>query len=112
MTREFLKEMLVILRPSRITPDMYANPLQRSMERIRERARGRNRSAIRALYDDLSLTDEQRRDGYYEARKRQDVALEKLRPLEDRFELEVEIPRLVRTGVLRSATPKLRKRRA
>jgi hypothetical protein len=112
MTRANLKELIDMMRPDRITADMYADPLLRSIERIRERARNRYRSDLLALHSDRTLTDEQRSNGFYKARDRREASLKKLQPLEDRFEVEVKIPLLLKTGVLRSVSPKSGKRRA
>jgi hypothetical protein len=112
MTRANLKELIGMIRPSRITADMYADPLMRSMERIRERAGKRYREDLLALYSDRALTDEQRWKGLRRAQERKEVALKKLQPLEERFEVEVRIPMLLETGVLRSAPAKSSKRRA
>jgi hypothetical protein len=111
MNRANLKELIEMLRPNPIKADMYADPLMRSMERIRERARKRYHDDLLALYTDRTLTVDQRSKGFDKASARNDAALKKLRPLEDRFETEVMIPMMVRSGVLRSAPPKSGKRR-
>jgi hypothetical protein len=109
MTRANLKELIDRIRPSRITADMYADPLMRSMERSRERAGKRYREDLLALYADRALTDDQRWRGLRKAQERRDAVLKKL---DERFEVEVEIPMLLKAGVLRSGPAKPGKRRA
>lgn len=111
MTREGLKELIDIMRPSRITADMIADPLVRSMRRIRERAWNRMRDDLLALYADRTLTDAQREDGFRKADLRKSTAMKKLIPLEERYEMEVTIPSMLRSGYLRRA-PKPAKRRS
>lgn len=103
MTRACLKELIEILKPSQITADMYVDPLLRSMERIRERVADRYRNDLTALYEDRSLTDARRDDGYRKARLRREAGLKKLVLLEERYEREVQIPHLKKLGVLRDA---------
>ena len=111
MNRAQLKDMIDLIPQDRIKADMYADPLLRSMNRIRERAWNRMREDLLALYADRTLSDAQREKGFDEADLRKTTAMKKLAPLKQRFEDEVRIPVMLQTGVLRRA-PKPAKRRA
>jgi hypothetical protein len=112
MTRSELKNRINSLRQRGITADMIADPLIRSMERISERAFKRFRADLVALHEDQKLNDDQRERGVDAARRRRDVTLKKIRPLEERFEAEVRIPLLLSLGVLRKPQSNTSKRRS
>jgi hypothetical protein len=111
MNRADLKEKIDSMQPSRISADLYADPLMRSMARVRERAANGYKKALLALYADRRLTDVQRNEGVRKARQNEEQELKKLVPLEKRFQEEIYIPMLVQTGVLKSSPPKPAKRR-
>ncbi|HXT01443.1 MAG TPA: hypothetical protein VN915_12255 [Elusimicrobiota bacterium] len=112
MTRAELRERIDSLKPSRIAADLYADPLMRSMARVRERAAAGYKKALLALYADRGLTDVQRTKGYCKALEIEAKMLKKLEPLEKRFQEEVYIPLMVETGVLKGAAAKSSKRRS
>lgn len=112
MTRASLKKLIDVLPSPLVPADMYADPLMRSMHRIRDRAHKRLREDLLALYLDRTSTEDERRSGFDKASRRHDAALAKLRPLEERFDREVWIPHLKKSGVLRSLPAKSEKRRA
>ena len=103
MKREHLLEMIDILRPSLIKSEMYADPLLREMNKIRQNARERKRKDLLALYNDRLLTDLQRETGLNKASDRYEKAMKKMRPLEERFEREVRIPMMVSSGILKKS---------
>lgn len=101
MKRQELKTLIDVWQPSAITAGMIVDSRLRRMEMIRQRARDRYRNDMITLYRDRSLSDEQRSKGFWKASARWDAAQKKLRPLQARFDREVLIPMLRRTGVLR-----------
>mgnify|MGYP001607548980 CR=1 FL=1 len=103
MKREHLLELIEILRPSLIKPEMYVNPLLRKMNKVLQDAWERKRKDLLALYNDRSLTDMQRGIGLNNASDRYEKAMKKMRPLEDRFEREVRIPMMVNSGILKKS---------
>ncbi len=103
MKREHLLEIIEMLRPWLIKPDMYANALLRKMDKVRQDARERKRKDLLALFNDRSLTDMQRGIGFNTASDRYEKAMKKMRPLEERFEREVTIPMMVSSGILKKS---------
>ena len=112
MNRAALKEMVDSLKPRRIAADLYADPLMRSMARVRERAANGYKKDLLALYADRRLTDGQRTEGTRKAFLNEEQALKKLIPLEKRFQDEVYIPLMIETGVLKPSAANPAKRRA
>lgn len=85
MTRAELKKQLGVYRPSLIRPEMLNLTLsEQKLMRLVEGAWMRFESDKLAIYNDLSLTDEQRSALVREARDRRWAAEEKLRPLRQR----------------------------
>ena len=112
MMRASLKRLIDAIPTPRIPADMYADPLLRSMHRVRDRAHNRLREDLLVLYLDKTLTDDDRRSGFDKAERRHDAGLAKLRPLEERFDREVWIPHMKISGMLRSMPVRSGKRRA
>jgi hypothetical protein len=83
MTRAELKKQLGIYRPSLIRPEMFTNisESERNLMRMEERAWLDYEREKLAIYDDKSLTDEQRRTLWTKASDRRWAAMDKLRPL-------------------------------
>ena len=112
MVRKHLKDLSETMRPDVIRPEMFTNPLMRRMEAIREKARAGYRKDLLALCANRALSDDQLQDGRDAARLRYEKALAKLKPLEKRWELEVRIPMLIGSGVLKKSAEALLSRRS
>lgn len=112
MNRAHLKELIDLERPKRITSEMYAEPLLRDMERVKERAASGYKKSLLALYANPGLTDAQRSDGVERAHQTKDRVLEELVPLEKRYQEEIYIPLMIDAGVLKSSAARPAKRRS
>lgn len=111
MEREYIRKLIEITRPKAVRAEMYADPLLRKINKVRQDANDGHHKDLLALYIDRSLTDAQLRVGSDGAQARYDKAMKKLIPLEKRFEREVTIPGLIRSGLLKkSAEAPLRRR--
>ena len=112
MTRAFLKKLLACAPLPQISAEMYADPFVRSLARVSERARIRYRNDMLALIADPALTDAQRVKGFHKAKRHEEAGRKKERSMRERYDREVRIPELIRTGVLRELPAKSGKRRA
>ncbi len=111
MEREFIKKMIGETRPSVVRAEMYANPLTRAMEMVRQEAKDGYHKDLTRLYNDPFLTEEQLCVGSTKAHARWAKTLEKLVPLRERYEREVQLPGLVNSGMLKkSAAASLRRK--
>lgn len=111
MEREFIKRMIELTRPAAVRAEMYADPLMRKMHKVRQDANDGHHKDLLALYNDRSLTEAQLRAGSNKAQARYSKAMEKLVPLEERFEREVRLPGLINSGLLKkSAAESLRRK--
>jgi hypothetical protein len=111
MTRADLKKLIDSEPPRRIPAEMYADPYLRSTNRIREKSSDRFYADLRALCAKRALTDVQRNKGYQKACRLQDLAREKIRILDERYQQEVWIPFMKEMGILRDVPVKPAKRR-
>lgn len=112
MTRAFLKELLACAPMPQIPAEMYVDPFLRSLARVSERGRIRYRNEMLALIADTTLTDAQRVKGFHKAQRHEEAARKKERSMRERYDREVRISMLIRTGVLRELPAKSGKRRA
>lgn len=103
MERENLKKLIDMTRPSAVRAEMYADPLMRRINKIRQDANDGYHNDLLALYNDHTLTEQQLRAGFDKAFARCEKTREKLVPLNERFEREVRIPSLVSSGVLKKS---------
>lgn len=111
MEREQLKKLIDLTRPKTVRAEMYADPLMRKMRKVRQDANDGHHEDLLALYNDRSMTEAELSAGADRAWARYEKTMEKLRPLEERFEREVEIPGLISSGLLKkSAASALRRR--
>lgn len=111
MEREELKKLIDMTRPKTVRAEMYSDPLMRKMRKVRQDANDGHHADLLALDADRSLTGAELSAGADKAWARYEKAMEKLRPLEERFEREVEIPGLINSGLLKkSAAVALRRR--
>lgn len=82
MTRAEFKKQLGVFRPSLIRPEMLFKTLsERKLMRLEERALMRYEREKLAIYNDRSLTDDQRSALWHKASELRWAAFEKLRPL-------------------------------
>ena len=112
MERENLKKLIDMTRPSAIRADMYADPLMRRINKIRQDANDGYHRDLLALYNDHDLTEEQLLAGFDRANARCEKKREKLDPLYERFEREVRIPGLINSGILKKSAARVLRRRA
>lgn len=111
MEREQIKKLIDLTRPKAVRAEMYSDPLMRKMHKVRQDANDGHHNDLLALYEDRSLTGAELRSGADKAWARYEKTMEKLRPLEERFEREVRIPGLIDSGLLKkSAAAPLRRR--
>lgn len=111
MEREELMKLIDLTRPKAVRAEMYADPLMRKMHKVRQNANDGHHEDLLALYNDRSLTEAELSAGADRAWARYEKTMEKLRPLQERFEREVEIPGLIDSGLLKkSAAAPLRRR--
>jgi hypothetical protein len=103
MERENLKKLIDVTRPQAVRAEMYSDPLMRKMNKVRQDANDGYHKDLLALYDDRSLTAGELRLGADKAWARYEKTMEKLRPLQERFEREVSIPSMVSSGVLKKS---------
>lgn len=87
MTRAELKKCFGHYRPSLIRPEMLETVSERKLAERRESISLRYERSMKALYDDKSLTDEQRWVAYRKISSLDTQAREKLAPLERRCNL-------------------------
>lgn len=111
MEREELKKLIDMTRPKVVRAEMYADPLMRKMRKVRQDANDGHHEDLLSLYNDRSLTGAELRVGANKAWARYEKRMEKLRPLEERFEREVEIPGLVNSGLLKKSAASVLLRR-
>jgi len=112
MERENLKKLIDMTRPKAVRAEMYADPLLRKMHKVRQDANDGHHEDLLALYNDRSLTGAELRLGADKAWARYEKTMEKLRPLEERFEREVHIPGLIDSGLLKKSAARVLRRRS
>ena len=112
MRRSSLKSLIDAIPSPRVPAEMYTDPLLRSMHGVLDRTDNRLREDLLALYSNRALTDDGRSSGFEKAERRHDAGLAKFRSLEERFNREVWIPHMKRSGMLRDMPAKPGKRRA
>lgn len=102
MKRADLRKMFRDMRPRIVHWEVYKNPLIRRILKISENSRIRYEKAKRALYNDKSLTDEQRDRGFTKAYDRHMESYKATDAIKRKLDLEWERREMKRLKALKS----------